>query len=155
MNEHEEAARAFVSAHEASDEVDVVTSLAALLADVAAKAHVTLLKRIIGMARETVTRQISVEWLEYHRRELEHVREVPAPPAPVDGGTLTVGQLREALRNIDYDLTCGGCASRFYTGHKEPCDATCETKTSPPAIVGTWLPLTGSLTTPATAPRGR
>jgi len=48
---------------------------------------------------------------------------------------LTHEQLKQACRNIGYDLTCGACASLFYTGmNTYEHDSSCSTdgKSSPP-----------------------
>ena len=50
-------------------------------------------------------------------------------PRFVGGGELTLAEMVCALKNIGFDLTCGQCASIFYTGSGTyQHDATCQTK---------------------------
>jgi hypothetical protein len=64
----------------------------------------------------------------------DHPEQRAGRPAPRDfrGGGLTFDELVAALRHLGYDLTCGQCASVFYTGGGSyPHDATCQTKPLP------------------------
>lgn len=55
-------------------------------------------------------------------------------PKFVGGGELSFPEMAMALKNIGFDLTCGQCASRFYTGsgtNNFDHDATCHTTMCP------------------------
>lgn len=41
----------------------------------------------------------------------------PEPGTKANGGDLTADELLMACRNIGHDITCGACASLFYTGY--------------------------------------
>lgn len=45
----------------------------------------------------------------------------------MNGGELTYQELVTACRNVGIDLTCGGCATAFYTGTNAPHDTHCTT----------------------------
>lgn len=55
------------------------------------------------------------------------VRALAGPAGGGAGGSLTFEECVVACRNVGIDLTCGGCASAFYTGHAESHDEGCRT----------------------------
>lgn len=71
---------------------------------------------------ETTPGRVPTIYLVYPERAA--LARPPAPPAA--SGAMTHEALTTALRNIGYDITCGECASIFFTGtggnaHEESC----------------------------------
>ena len=57
------------------------------------------------------------------------LRDASGKVRDFSGGGLTFDELVAALRNLGFDLTCGHCASVFYTGSAlEPHDDSCQTR---------------------------
>lgn len=48
---------------------------------------------------------------------------------------LTEDELKIALKNVGVDLSCGTCASQFYTGHEVPFDHTCGKPNKPGVLI--------------------